>query len=68
MADNSQAARIHKMDLVARDFSIVVGGPVYDFLLRIGLVRLGLPNVLRRIIALIAITWLHCCFSPSHKE
>ena len=46
------------MDLVARDFSIVVGGPVYDFLLRIGLVRLGLPNVLRRIIALIAITWL----------
>lgn len=40
------------------DFSIVVGGPVYDFLLRIGLVRLGLPNVLRRIVALVVITWL----------
>jgi hypothetical protein len=42
----------------AHDFSIVVGGPVYDFLLRIGLVRVGLPNVLRRVIALIALTWL----------
>jgi hypothetical protein len=42
---------------LARDFSIVVGGPVYDFLLRIGLVRFGLPNVVRRIFALILITW-----------
>ena len=40
------------------DFSIFVGGPVYDTLLRIGLVRLGLPNILRRIVALIAIMWL----------
>ena len=40
------------------DFSIVLGGPVYDFFLRIGLVRLGLPNTLRRIAALVAITWL----------
>jgi hypothetical protein len=44
------------------DFSIVVGGPVYDFFLRIGLVRFGLPNVLRRIIALIALTWLPLLF------
>ncbi|HET9792364.1 MAG TPA: hypothetical protein VFR08_13770 [Candidatus Angelobacter sp.] len=41
-----------------QDFSIVVGGPVYDFLLRIGLLRLGLPNVLRRIAVLVALTWL----------
>jgi hypothetical protein len=41
-----------------RDFSIVVGGPVYDFMLRIGLVRLGLPNVRRRIIAFVALAWL----------
>jgi hypothetical protein len=41
-----------------RNFSIVVGGPVYDFMLRIGLVRLGLPNVKRRIIAFVAIAWL----------
>src|SRR5215467_3632472 len=40
------------------DFSIVVGGPVYDFLLRVGLVRIGLPNILRRIAALVALTWL----------
>ena len=42
----------------ARNFSIVVGGPVYDFFLRIGLVRHGLPNVQPRIIAFIAIAWL----------
>ena len=41
-----------------RNFSIVIGGPVYDFMLRIGLVRLGLPNVKRRIIAFVAIAWL----------
>jgi len=40
------------------DFSIVLGGPVYDFLQRVGLVRLGLPNVFRRIIAVIVITWV----------
>ena len=42
----------------ARNFSIVVGGPVYDFFLRIGLVRRGLPNVRPRIIAFVAIAWL----------
>jgi hypothetical protein len=42
----------------AQDLSIVVGGPVYDFLLRIGLVRVSLPNVLRRAIFAVAITWL----------
>jgi hypothetical protein len=41
-----------------RNFSIVVGGPVYDFFLRIGLVRRGLPNVRPRIIAFVAIAWL----------
>ena len=45
-------------DSTVRNFSIVVGGPVYDFLLRLGVVRFGLPNVFRRIVALIAITWL----------
>jgi len=41
-----------------RDFSIVVGGPVYDLLLRFHLVRQTLPNVWRRIIALMALIWL----------
>ena len=35
-----------------------MGGPVYDFFLRIGLVRRGLPNVRPRIIAFIAVAWL----------
>src|SRR5215470_2322711 len=39
-------------------FSIVIGGPVYDFLLRIGLVRFDLPNILRRIAVVVALTWL----------
>src|ERR1700758_4385504 len=41
-----------------RNFSIVVGGPVYDLLLHFHLVRQTLPNVWRRIAALLAITWL----------
>jgi hypothetical protein len=40
------------------DFSIVVGGPIYDFLLRSRWVQQRLPNILRRLIALVAITWL----------
>lgn len=42
----------------SHDFSIVVGGPVYDFLQRIGLIRLAVPNVVRRITAIVIITWL----------
>jgi hypothetical protein len=45
-------------DPAIRNFSIVVGGPVYDFLVRAGLFRFGLPNLARRIVALIALTWL----------
>jgi len=41
-----------------RTFSIVVGGPVYDLLLRFHLVRQTLPNVWRRIVVLTAVTWL----------
>jgi len=42
----------------AHEFSIVLGGPVYDFLQRVGVVRLGLPNIVNRIIAVIVITWV----------
>jgi hypothetical protein len=45
-------------DSLVQRFSIVVGGPLYDFLLRMGLMRLGLPNVLRRIALIVAVTWL----------
>jgi hypothetical protein len=41
-----------------RDFSIVVGGPVYDFLLRIGVLRYNLPNAARRAVAFGAVAWL----------
>ena len=42
----------------AGKFSIVVGGPVYDLLLRFRLVRQSLPNVSLRIVAMVAMTWL----------
>lgn len=42
----------------ATNFSIVVGGPIYDFLLHSGLVQKRLPNIFRRMIALVAITWV----------
>lgn len=57
LSPTTAPAKLEEAKSVVRNFSIVVGGPVYDFLLRIGLVRLGLPNVLRRIIGLILITW-----------
>src|SRR5690348_2849297 len=42
----------------ATNFSIVVGGPIYDFLLRSRWVQEGLPNVTGRLLALVAVTWL----------
>ena len=53
-----EVSKIDEAKATARHFSIVVGGPVYDFFLRIGLIRRGLPNVRPRILAFIAITWL----------
>lgn len=53
-----EVSRIEEAKAAAHDFSIVVGGPVYDFFLRIGLIRRGLPNVRPRIIAFVAIAWL----------
>jgi hypothetical protein len=40
------------------EFSIVAGGPIYDFLLQSRWVQQRLPNALRRLIALVAITWI----------
>ena len=51
-------ATSEKSHPAAQEFSLVLGGPVYDFLLRIGLLRFALPNVLRRIVVIVAITWL----------
>jgi hypothetical protein len=45
-------------DAAIQNFSIVMGGPAYDLLLRMGLLRFSLPNVLRRIAVLVALTWL----------
>jgi len=41
-----------------KDFSIVVGGPVYNLLLRLHLIRQAVPNMRRRFIALLAVIWL----------
>jgi hypothetical protein len=49
-------------DSAVRDLSLVLGGPLYDFLLRFGIVRLALPNVVRRIVGLVALTWLPLLF------
>jgi len=49
-------------DAAIQNFSIVLGGPAYDLLLRMGLLRFSLPNVLRRIAALVALTWLPLLF------
>jgi hypothetical protein len=57
-SSTKDAAALDHARAELHNFSIVVGGPVYDFMLRIGLVRLGLPNVKRRIIAFVAIAWL----------
>jgi len=41
-----------------KKFSIVVGGPVYDLLCRLHLVRQTVPNILGRFSALMAIIWV----------
>jgi hypothetical protein len=55
---NRQFARLQDANPLVYDFSIVMGGPVYDFLLRVGLLSGGLENVLRRTVALVGITWV----------
>jgi hypothetical protein len=55
---SGEVSRLAEAKAAARHFSIVVGGPVYDFFLRIGLIRRGLPNVRPRILVFVAITWL----------
>jgi len=55
-AQNESAHEV--AESAAKNFSIVVGGPVYDFLYRFHLVRQSMPNVWRRILALMAVTWL----------
>jgi hypothetical protein len=54
----SSAFRNGAADSSIANFSIVIGGPIYDFLLRIGLLRFNLPNIIRRIAVLVALTWL----------
>src|SRR5580704_374040 len=58
----NEAGSIEDSKSVVHNFSIVIGGPVYDFLVRLALVKVGLPNVFRRIAALVAITWLPLLF------
>jgi hypothetical protein len=41
-----------------RDFSITIGGPIYDFLLSRGRLRFALPNLVRRILFVVALMWL----------
>lgn len=45
-------------DSAVHQFSIVMGGPIYDFLLRHGYLRFELPNLVRRILLLVSLTWL----------
>ena len=52
-----QSAR-ESAESVVKNFSLVVGGPLYNLLFRVGLIRQSLPNVTRRSIALVAITWV----------
>jgi hypothetical protein len=59
---DSQAVKAQSPEPRFHDFSIVVGGPVYGFLIRKGLVRVDLRNILHRTGALIAITWLPLLF------
>ena len=45
------------------DFSIVMGGPIYDFLFGRGLIRFALPNLVRRVLLVVALTWLPLHFA-----
>jgi len=43
---------------IVNDFSLVIGGPFYRLLLRLGLVRREPPNILPRILILVFLTWI----------
>jgi hypothetical protein len=52
------AAQREMAESAVHDFSLVMGGPIYDFLLGRGLLRFALPNLARRILLIVALTWL----------
>jgi hypothetical protein len=54
----SQGASEQDIESAVHEFSIVMGGPIYDFLLSHGLLRFALPNLVRRILVMVALTWL----------
>ena len=55
-AGNQSALEV--AECAAKNFSIVVGGPVYDLMRRLHLVRQTLPNVWGRVSGLLAMIWL----------
>ena len=62
IGDAESRSKQAELESVVSHFSVVIGGPVYDFLMRHGIVRLRLPNVMRRVGAFVAITWLPLFF------
>lgn len=62
IADGDHSAKRAEIEAVVSHFSVVLGGPIYDFLVRHGIVRMALPNVMRRVGTFIAITWLPLFF------
>ncbi len=54
-AAGSERASVVRLDLVSdttRDFSLVLGGPIYQYLLRVGLLKAPLDRVKGRILVL----------------
>ncbi len=59
-ASSSQRASDLRLDLASdttRDFSLVLGGPIYQYLLRVGLLKPPLDRVKGRILVLTLLAW-----------
>lgn len=53
-----EQADAQRAESSVNNFSIVLGGPLYDFLRRHRLVHIQLPNILHRTVLLIGLAWL----------
>jgi hypothetical protein len=58
MATPLELQTFEETEVVGGDFSLVIGGPFYKFLARLGIGIPSLPNTQKRIAVLVIITWL----------
>ncbi len=57
VSQRASDAPLELLSATTRDFSLVLGGPIYQYLLRVGLLKAPLDRVKARILVLTLLAW-----------